>query len=370
MSDQMSTQDPLYDTRAPTNLRTYGSAIALTAIILAITALLELIDVPRFSRSGNETMIMIIIVLGLNTFVGNSGIVSFCHVMFAAVGAYISAWLTCQPALKAILLPGLPEFLQSAQLPIWMAMVCSVVVAMLVALVVGWVILRLSGFAAAISTFALLGIFNTVFSNWDTVTAGTGSIAGIPTISSMWIYAAAVIAVLWVVFIYKNSRFGLALRASRDDEVAARAGGIKILASRVIAFGLSAGVVAFGGTLQAHNQGVITVDMFYLDLTLMSLAMLVIGGRQSLSGSVIGVGTIYLLIEVLRRLESGVFIAGYEIMLLPGMQELILGAVLITVLRFRPDGLFGNSELLSGRRRRTIRARESDTISSSAVLEG
>lgn len=330
----------------------FSSAIVLTSMILMATVLLDVIGIGRLSRTAHEAMIMMIIVLGLNTFVGNSGILSFGHVVFAAIGAYSTAWMTCCPTLKPILLPGLPVILQNAEIPIWLSVIVSVVAAMAIAFVIGWVILRLSGFAAAISTFALLGIFNTIFSNWESVTAGTGSIAGIPAISNVWIFAAAVILVLWIAFAYKVSRHGLALRASRDDEVAAKASGINILKHRVFAFVLSAGIVAFGGALQAHHQGVITVEIYYLDLTLMSLAMLVIGGRQSLSGSIIGVSIVYVLIEILRRLEEGIVIGGEEFTMVPGTQEFLLGIILIAVLLFRSEGILGNSELIKIRHRK------------------
>ena len=89
--------------------------------------------------------------------------------------------------MKSITLKGLPGWLLHTQLPMWIATPISGVFAALFALIVGRVIMRLSGIAASIATFGLLGVVNNVYSNWDSVTGGQGSIVGTPATMNVWI---------------------------------------------------------------------------------------------------------------------------------------------------------------------------------------
>ena len=96
------------------------------------------------------------------------------------------------------------------------------------------------------------------------------------------------LASLLVASVFAGSRAGLMLRASREDEAAALASGIAVRRLRLAAFVLSAAVVGASGVLQGHAIGILSVSQFYLELTFLTLAMLVIGGQHSLSGAVIG----------------------------------------------------------------------------------
>jgi branched-chain amino acid transport system permease protein len=199
--------------------------------------------------------------------------------------------------------------------------------------------MRLSGTAASIATFAFLIIVNSVYSNWDSVTAGVSSIIGIPTVAGPWTtYIFAVLAIL-AAYLFQISRFGLMLRATRDDEVAARASAVKILRMRLAAFVLSAAIVGAGGGLYAQFLGILTVDPFYLDLSFITIAMLVVGGMFSLTGAVMGVVGVTAIVELLRLLERGVPVGGTIFALPQGSQEIGLGIVMALILIFRPTGL-------------------------------
>ena len=128
---------------------------------------------------------------------------------------------------------------------------------------------------------------------------------GLPNYVGLWtatIWAAVSIA---IAFAYQESRGGLLLRASREDEVAAKAAGVDIVRHRWIAFILSAFLSGVSGVLLAHFLGTVRVETYYLDLTFLIIAMLVIGGAGSLTGAVVGALTISLLTEVLREAEAG-----------------------------------------------------------------
>jgi branched-chain amino acid transport system permease protein len=154
----------------------------------------------------------------------------------------------------------------------------------------------------------------------------------------------AALAIL-LAYLFQISRFGLMLRASRDDEVAARASAVKILRMRLAAFVLSAALVGVGGGLYAQFLGILTVDPFYLDLSFITIAMLVVGGMFSLTGAVTGVVVVTAVVELLRFLERGVTIGGSTVALPQGSQEIGLGIVMALILIFRPTGLSRGREL-------------------------
>ena len=174
---------------------------------------------------------------------------------------------------------------------------------------------------------------------------GLSSIVGLPMYVNVWVGFAWATAVIWTAFAYQSSRFGLALRATREDEAAAKASGINIVMQRFIAFVLSAFFVGVGGALYAHFIGVISVDTFYIEMTFVTLAMLVFGGMRSLSGAVIGVITISGLIDLLREVEGGIRIGGVLLSAPAYAQELGFAIVMILILVFRPKGLMAGHEL-------------------------
>lgn len=310
-----------------------------------------------FQRTVTEALIMVILVVGLQIFIGNSGVVSFGHITFMAIAAYATAWQTCCPSFKAVILPGLPEFLAQTQVPSLAAIAVSVILTGAFAFVVGLPIIRLTGIGASIAMFAVLSIVNTVYSNWDSVTGGESSIIGLPTYSNLPVAFVGALIALFVGHLYKSSRLGLSLRASRDDEFAARASGVNVYWQRLIAFVLSAIVVGFGGVLHAHFIGTVSIDIYWIGLTFITLAMLVVGGMRSLAGAVVGVVVISALIEILRQFESGLDFGLFEIAAPAGVQEIGLAIVLLLILIFRPSGITRGDEFVWTGRMSARRAR-------------
>jgi branched-chain amino acid transport system permease protein len=299
----------------------------------------------RLAVTLDEMLIRMTVAVGMYVFIGNSGILSFGHIGFMCIGAYAVAWATCEPGWKEIMLRGLPGFLRHEQYPFLLAIGGAGLLAAVIAVPVGVAVARLSGIAASIATFAFLAIVNNIYSNWDSVTGATSSIIGIPTISNPWVYLCFALASVAAAAGFQYSRCGLMLRASRDDEAAAKASGVDIRRARLVAFLLSAFLVGIGGGLYAHFLGVLTVSVFYMDLTFVILSMLIVGGMGSLSGVVVGVVVVTVIVEVLRALERGVDLVGYLIQLPKGFQEISLGVILALILIFRPAGLTGGREI-------------------------
>lgn len=320
--------------------------LGLAVACLAVWA----VGSPNLARIATGAMINVVLVVGVYIFVGNSGILSFGHMAFAGVGGYMTAWLTLRPQMKAMMLPGLPEFVQQAQLPTFVAALAAGASAVLLAVTSGAFIMRLNGIAAAIATLALLAIFYTVYSNFDSLTGGVGSLVGIPTGLQLWgVFAWACFAIM-LAHLHADSASGLALRAVREDEVAATAAGLRGHRLRLLAFGVSAFVVGVGGYLQARFLGVVSPDSFYFNATFVILTMLIVGGMNSLTGAVAGVFAVTAVNEFLIRLEGSHAVFGTTWTIPAGLANCVLALTLCLVLIKRPSGLLGHCEVRISRR--------------------
>jgi len=339
-------------TRAPSAMaRTLLTPALLVAILLAITVLVWSFGSGTLQRTVVEMLIRVTLVVGIWIFVGNSGIMSFGHIGFMCLGAYAAAWFTIPPMLKEITLRGLPEFVRTNQFPFWPAALAASLLPAVVAAILGPVLMRLAGIAASIATFAMLAVINTVYANWSSVTGGTSSIVGIPVRTDVWLALGFAAAAIVIAYLYAISRSGLALRAARDEAIAAQASGVHIERERTIAFVLSAFVCGAAGVLYAHFLGIVTPDAFFLTATFVALSMLVVGGINSLSGAVIGVVTISTIIQLLRWMERGVAVGETTLAIPSGSQEIAIGVIMIVILIFRPSGIMGNRELAERRPR-------------------
>lgn len=326
--------------------RTISTPIILIALLLGVALLTMAFGSGPLTRTIVEMLVRVVVVVGLYTFIGNSGVISFGHIGFMCLGAYAAAWFTIPPAMKRYSLRGLPEIVATNQLPFLVSAVLATLFAGLVAYAFGRILMRLSGIAASIATFAMLAMINTVYSNWSSVTGGTSSIVGIPMMTGLWTAFIGASLAIVVAYLHAISRSGLALRAARDEPVAASASGVDIVRERLTAFVLSGMIVGFGGVLYAHFLGVVTPDAFYLSMTFMTLSMLVIGGMGSLSGAVLGAVILSLIIQVLRWLEQGVGMGGVTLSLPNGIQEIAIGTIMIAILAFRPSGIMRNREIV------------------------
>ncbi|WP_082525309.1 branched-chain amino acid ABC transporter permease [Mesorhizobium sp. Root102] len=326
------------------HLRFWFPVLALAVPLLLLVFLSGQFASAGVQRLVTEALIRLVFAVGLYIFVGNSGVVSFGHMAFAAIAAYATAWQTCCQMLKPITMSGLPAFLRDNTFPLLPAAITSVALAGLVAFLSGLILMRLSALGASISSLALLFILNVVYSNWESVTMGTSTIVGLPIYAKPWIVLGCAIAAIVIAYLFQVSRWGLALRATREDEVAAAACGISLYWTRLFAFTVSGLVAGLGGVLLAHFMGTVSITSFYLSLTFLIVAMLVVGGMRSLAGAVVGVTVISLVIDILRRAEAGLSIGSMQLSMPPGTQELILAGIMLLILIFRKDGIMGGRE--------------------------
>jgi branched-chain amino acid transport system permease protein len=301
---------------------------------------------PATRQQAMQLCTYIVLVCGLSILVSNSGITSFGHMAFATFGAYLAAFTTASPAVKEFLLPGMPEWLRQMELPTYVGVPVAVALTVAFAGLVAFPFSRLNGVAASISTLSLLAIIYNVARSWEEVTGGTGSFPGIPLSSNLWAYVGLASLAVTIGYLFERSKYGLKLQASRDDEPGARAIGVRIPIERQRAFVLSAAVMALGGAMFSQLIGVLSPNTLYLNLTFLTIAMLVIGGVNSLSGAVVGTTVVYLLNQLLREVEADGIgpIDGR-----PGMTEFILALFLLLVMIRRPEGLVGGTLRLAAK---------------------
>jgi branched-chain amino acid transport system permease protein len=331
------------------------------ALVTTVTAAVYAVGDELIVRVATVALMNLVIVIGLYVFVGNSGVFSFGHVAFAAIGAYTAAILVVPPTSedgvtgKDILLSDLPGFLLRAHTGPLLATLIGGLVAAALAAVISLPLMRLSGIAASIATFSLLLIVNVVASNWRSVTNGTGGIAGVPTSTTAWVALCWALVAMGAAFLFQQTRFCLRLRASREDEVAARGSGIGVFPERRLAFVLSAFVVGVGGGLYGQYLGSFSPGAFYLPLTFVTVAMLVIGGVTSLAGAVLGTVFVATISEVFRRVEEAVDVSA--------LSQIGLAVVMLLVLTLRPGGLTGGAEVRLPRRpRRQARGDDAEQV--------
>lgn len=327
-----------------TDRRTPATLVTLSGLV-AIVALLASLGPPSLDRSTVTMLINLVVVVGIYVFVGNSGVFSFGHIAFMAIGAYAGAILVMDPQTKELLLPELLHPLRGVHLPAVAATIAAGLLASLFALVVSLPLMRLSGLTAGLATFTLLIIVNVVASNWVEVTNGVTGISGIPLNATVPVALGWAIAALALAYGYQQTHWGRRLRASREDEPSARSIGVRIPRERRLAFCLSAFVVGVGGALFAQGQQAIQPDAFYTSLTFLTIAMLVVGGMTSLSGAVFGTILISAVSELLTRAESGLSLGFSTVTIPTGTTNVVLALVMLVVLLARPSGLAAGREL-------------------------
>jgi branched-chain amino acid transport system permease protein len=285
------------------------------------------------------------LVLGLQMFMGNSGVVSFAHIGFMGIGAYASALFSMSPQAKAIALRDLYPALAQVQLPFILAVLVGAGIAALVAALVGFPLMRLSGAASVIATFAVLIIIHTVLVNWSQVTNGPRTLFGIEGYTTLWVSVAWGVAFVMLAYWFKGTPFGLKLRASRENAQAAASIGINMVVVRWVAFILSACVAGVAGALWAHFITSFSPLAFYLTQTFLIITMLIIGGTGSVTGAVVGTLLVTALFEGLRGVENTINLAGWLPFTVSGFTEVCLSIALILILIFRPAGITGGHEL-------------------------
>jgi len=257
--------------------------------------------------------INIILALGLNLITGVTGQLNLGHAAFMSIGAYTGAIATIQ-----------------FDLPFGLSIILAGIIAAIISVIIGYPILRLTGDYFAIATLGFGEIIRVLF-NGAQFTNGALGISGIPRIASFSItWTIAVLTILFMVWLNK-SRAGRAYMAIRDNEIAAESMGIKVSFYKVQSFVIGSFLAGIGGALFAHHQSFINPEMFKFMKSIELLMMVVLGGLGSVPGAILGAGLLTFAGEALRVFSDYRF--------------LFYGALLIIMMRYRPNGILGGVDL-------------------------
>ncbi|MDQ3779655.1 MAG: branched-chain amino acid ABC transporter permease [Chloroflexota bacterium] len=351
----------------PTSPRHADARRSLVAVALLLALLLILVAVAE--RSFNAYRLQLVTLVAINAVVavaltltsGFTGVFSLGQIGFMAIGAYVGALMTIPPQWKdPMFLPGLPSWLATLDLSTWSpqlallaACLAGGIVAAVVAAIVGAPLMRLSGHYVAVATMGFLIIVNSVATNWDTVTRGARGLSQIPTETNAWVAYGWMVVTIYAVWRLRISPYGRAMIASRENVIAARAVGVNVWRTRLLAFVVGAFFTGVAGSLLAHQIGTVAPTAFYFQTTFTIIIMVVLGGMGSITGAVVGAAILTLAPEYLRDLEDGVDLGFVSIGALYGISQIILAIGFILVMIFRPQGLFGDRELSFQRRSRS-----------------
>ena len=216
---------------------------------------------------------------------------------------------------------------------------------MVVAVVVGYPLMRLSGNYVAVATMGFLIIVHTILIRWDSVTLGPRGLNPVPSYPNVWsAYGWAMLAI-YIAWRLRRSSFGRSMISSRDNHVAARAVGVRVHRARLLAFSISAFLTGAAGCLLAHQIGTITPGAYFFAATFDIVIMVVLGGLGSVSGAILGAIIITLAPEYLRDLETNVSIGPIKYDEAFGLSQIIMAVLFILVMILRPRGLLGGREI-------------------------
>lgn len=321
------------------NTKNYLGTLALIAI-LYLVLYLPIASEGIFSYTGGvyiNVLIAILFAVSLNIVVGLMGQLSLGHAGFIAAGAYAAS--VSSHIIDAIA----PNMVDSLQLII--ASLIGGVIASIFGILVAIPILRLRGDYLAIITLAFGEIIKYIIQNIDfkfniagkeiNVLGGAAGLKNIPQLSSFSLVFFIVVISIIIMVMVMTGRQGRLILSVRENEIAAENIGININKVKVYGFALAAFFAGVGGSLFAHNAGIITPDKFGFIFSIEILVMVVLGGLGSITGSVLAAIFLTYLNEILRQFSE--------------YRYLVYAVILILLMIFRPTGIFGTSEFTYGK---------------------
>ncbi|MDK2799849.1 MAG: branched-chain amino acid transport system permease protein [Clostridiales bacterium] len=312
----------------------FNNIALLTAKNKKLSMMLGIILFVLFPFALNNNYILhILIIVGiymilgvsLNIVTGITGELDLGHAAFFGIGAYISSLFTMKIYNN-----------------FWLGLIIAAIVSFIFGIILGIPSLRIRGDYLAIVTLGFSEIVRYVLLNWQDVTNGPMGINRIPLPSIMGyrigtkqalfylVYALVIITIILVRNLSK-SRFGRALVAIRENEIAAAAMGINVGYYKVWSFAISAAFAGVAGSLFAHYMSFISPMNFTSNESILILSMVVLGGKGSIIGSILGVSVLMLLPEMLR------FVSMYRM--------LIYGIALIAMMIFKPKGIIPENRM-------------------------
>jgi ABC-type branched-subunit amino acid transport system ATPase component/ABC-type branched-subunit amino acid transport system permease subunit len=324
-----------------------GQPYLWLAVFLLGVALFRQFGVSGFGDTDlvNTWLYYCVIVVGFYLVFGVSGQFAFSQAVFAAIGAYTSAWAT------RVALFGVDSF--------WMGVVVGIVITAVIAAAFGFLMRRASHFYFAIGTLGLSEIVLEVLRKWTEFSGASGdTTVGIRHISLFgypldnpyrifWVWLGALALMLLLTIFLARSPVQREAIATRDQDVVAATLGVAILRSRITMFVLGSTIAGVGGAIFAHTKGFATADSFGIDLGLGIFVMLILGGLDSRWGPIVG-AAFYVFVP--QWLQGGVLgIPGIDFTVnlfgqehrLGDFRDIFFGSLLVIAMIAFPEGLVG-----------------------------
>lgn len=323
-------------------------SIVLAVILLVFANYTPILLSNFFTRLLSLSLIYAIAAMSMNLVNGFTGLFSLGHAGFMAIGAYTVAILTLSPIEKERLFIIEPIFepLKNLQAPLWLAIIIGGILAAGIGFLIGLPVLKLKGDYLAVASLGFSEILIIIFINATPITNGATGLSRIPThldITGTSRYMTAFwpmlffIFTLWALKRLISSSYGRALKAIREDEIAAEAMGINLQLHKTMSFAIGALFAGMAGGLLAAWGTSINPLQFKFTFTYQILLIVVIGGMGSLTGSIIASFLYAFGMENLRFLDEMTGIAGFRMLVF----SIIL---MVTVLFFR-RGIMGTREI-------------------------
>ena len=295
---------------------------------------------------GTVFAIWAILAVSLNLIVGFTGLLSVGHIGFFGIGAYAMAVLTSSTSYEQLRTEAIPTF----GWPFFAALPVSIILAGLVALVVGIVFNRFRDDIYVLVSFGFAIIAFNLFVNWRGLTRGAFGIHDIarPEIGG-WVFdgeleflilALVILAVVLLIsWFIVTSSFGRVLTAIREDEQAIEVFGYRVTHFKLAIWIISAMMAGLAGALFASWTTFIDPNSFILLESILLVAIVILGGLATIWGSLLGALAFVMMEEGMRFLP---FLPNEFV---GQLRQIVLGVLLVLLMLFRPQGLMGRFKL-------------------------
>lgn len=329
-----------------TKTKTNIISVALIVILVGFLAYADNFLGSYTVRILSLCAINIVLAIGMNIIYGFTGMFSLGHAGFMAIGAYVATLLTMSAPAKTtnFFMTPIEPWLLNLQLPFPIALIIAGIIAALFAILIGIPVLKLGDDYLGIATLGFAEIIRVVINNIPSITNGSMGIKNLPDVINIYsIYAIAFLTVFFAWRLSENS-YGRALKAIRENEIAAEASGISLLKHKVLAFAIGAFFAGIGGALLAFWSNTIDPKMFTITATFQILTYVVAGGLGNITGTVVIAFAFTVLMEWMRFIEGTMDFGFFTLEGIPGMRMLLFSVMLLIIILRFGKGLFGEHE--------------------------
>lgn len=271
------------------------------------------------------TMIYTIVAIGLNLLLGYAGLISLGTAGFMGLAAYIAGYIAL-----------------NTSLPFELGVLVAIGIPTLLGVIVGFISLKIEGIYLAIATLAISEIFREIFVQFDWFTNGSSGmrIKAYPKLlqtfqldqKGMYLLICVVMVVVFIlIHLFTKGYIGRSLNTMRSSEPAAKAMGVNVYTQKILTFAIATALAAVGGVLYIHYIRYSAPINWNLNLSLTFLAIIVVGGFRSITGTLVGTFLLYAFTEIVFKNPAFPFLSN--------LTPIIQGLLMILFVLFWPNGI-------------------------------